>query len=256
MEIDERVNRIENEIKVLKNEVQAVLLDIRESYLNRENPFNPEVSAIPIQPAMATITTQQAVPPPAIKDQPLDQPPGGDHEDESSEIEKMDDDIVAARNQQKQPKAEDLGNEEEPAYEALDEGEEITQEEVKRVLQSDIQPVSSSKSRKTDGSSRPSVKVDLVTIAGLTQWVADTVKRLGHEKTETILDISEIVGLLTPELKNILFRFVDRNSEENNGSATIRDYIASLVELERLLGMNIKSDEMALLSIICQEAQP
>lgn len=79
-------------------------------------------------------------------------------------------------------------------------------------------------------------------------------QRLGREKTETILDVSEVVGLLTPEVRNILAKFIGRASGEYNGNATIRDYITSLVELERLLGMNIKSEEMALLSIICQEA--
>jgi len=45
MELQERVVKLEDEVKVLKNEVQTVLLDIRESYLNRENPFSPEVSS-------------------------------------------------------------------------------------------------------------------------------------------------------------------------------------------------------------------
>ena len=257
MEMDERVEKIENEIKILKNEVQAVLLDIRESYLNRENPFNPEVSAIPIQPTIAAFTAQQTAPPPSVKRGPADQAFGNEQEDGSPEIEELDDDLVSARKQQKRRKPEDLIDEEELADEdESDVNEEIAQEEVKRVSQFDIQPVSSSGVRKKDGSSRGSGKMNLVTIAGLTQWVTDTVKRLGREKTETILDISEIVGLLTPELKNILVRFIERTSDEYNGNATIRDYIASLVELEKLLGMNIKSDEMALLSIICQEAQP
>jgi len=258
MEMDERVNRIENEIKVLKNEVQAVLLDIRESYLNRENPFNPEVSAIPIQPAIASISTSQTVPPPLGGQIPVDRAPAREQEeDELPDIEEMNDNVVSARKQQKRQKVADLSEEEESTdQEELNMNDEIAQEEVKRVLQSDIRPVSSSRVRKTDGNSRGSGKTDLITIAGLTQWATDTAKRLGREKTETILDISEIVGLLTPELKNILTKFIDRTSDEYNGNPTIRDYIASLVELEKLLGMNIKSDEMALLSIICQEAQP
>ena len=44
MEISETVKRLDDEVKVIKNEIQAVLLDIREVYLNRENPFNPEVT--------------------------------------------------------------------------------------------------------------------------------------------------------------------------------------------------------------------
>jgi hypothetical protein len=47
---NEKITRLENEIKVLKNEVQAVLLDLRESYLNMENPFNAVAGPAAIQP--------------------------------------------------------------------------------------------------------------------------------------------------------------------------------------------------------------
>jgi len=38
METNEKLAQLENEIKVLKNEVQAVLLDLRDKYLEAENP--------------------------------------------------------------------------------------------------------------------------------------------------------------------------------------------------------------------------
>jgi len=255
MEIEDKVNQLEDEIKVLKNEVQAVLLDIRESYLNRENPFNPEVSAIPIAPAMVAITSQQLKQPPMDTKEPAAQAPGVDQEDETPGTGDIDKDVVSAKKREKRPEEEHLGDEGEPVgEEEFDDSERTAQEEVNRVSQSDAQRASRSGSGKNNGSFKGNGKVDLITIAGLTQWVTDTVQRLGREKTETILDISEVVGMLTPELKNILAKFSGRASGEYNGNATIRDYITSLVELERLLGMNIKSEEMALLSIICQEA--
>ena len=255
MEIDDRVNQLEDEIKVLKNEVQAVLLDIRESYLNRENPFNPEVSAIPIAPAVANVTAPQIQQPPIYVNAPPRRAPEVDREDERRETGETGDDVVPVKKQEKQTEQEHLDDEGEPVgKEEFDDSNETAQEEVNRVLQSNEQRASHSGSKKNSDSFRENGKVDLITVAGLTQWVTDAVQRLGREKTETILDISEVVGLLTPELKNILAKFVGRASGEYNHNATIRDYITSLVELERLLGMNIKSEEMALLSIICQEA--
>ena len=44
METSDKITQLENEIKVLKNEVQAVLLDIRENVLNAENPFTAQRS--------------------------------------------------------------------------------------------------------------------------------------------------------------------------------------------------------------------
>jgi hypothetical protein len=40
MDLNQRVKALEDEIKVLKTEVKVVLLDIREQYLNQQNPFS------------------------------------------------------------------------------------------------------------------------------------------------------------------------------------------------------------------------
>jgi len=42
MELNDRVEQLEHEMTILKNEIQAVLLDLRESYLARENPFEDQ----------------------------------------------------------------------------------------------------------------------------------------------------------------------------------------------------------------------
>ncbi len=245
----DRVNQLEDELKVLKNELQAVMLDIRESYLNRENPFTSDVSAIPIQPAIAAIVTAQPEPAPST----ANTKPAEDQQDELPGIEELEvDEVVSAVEEKKQPRAE------KPAVKRVSAGEEESdvREEVKEASRPNVQPVSQSQPKKTDNGSNGDGKVDLVTIAGLTQWAMDTVKRLGREKTETILEISEIAGLLTPEVKNVLTKFADRTLDDYDGNATTQDYIATLIELEKLLGRNNRSEEMALLSIICQEARP
>jgi len=49
MNDEQRIRVLEEELKVLKNEIKSVLLDLREQYLNIQNPFNtsmaPNVSA-------------------------------------------------------------------------------------------------------------------------------------------------------------------------------------------------------------------
>lgn len=250
----DRVNQLEDELKVLKNELQAVLLDIRESYLSRENPFTPDVSAIPIVPAIATVVAAQQGPPPSTGKKT----PGEDQQDELPNTEVPEaHEVVSAVEEKKQPGAEKPAVERESSgEEESDVGREAARVEVKEASRPNVQPVSQSQPRKSDNGSDGDGKVDLVTIAGLTQWAMDTVKRLGREKTETILEISEIAGLLTPEVKHVLTKFADRTSDDYDGSATTQDYITTLIELERLLGRNNRSEEMALLSIICQEARP
>ena len=40
MNEEQRIKLMEEELKILKNEVKTILLDIREQYLNIQNPFN------------------------------------------------------------------------------------------------------------------------------------------------------------------------------------------------------------------------
>jgi len=228
MDIKDKVAQLEDEIKVLKNEVQAVLLDIRESYLNRENPFNPD----------APVTVIQQV----TEEQPSTEVEPENSLEQSNESERGGDDSELNNDEP------ELANNREVAA-----SEEIAHKEVKRVGRSEKEPLAQSKARINKNTSGE--KIDLTTIAGLTQWVGDSVKKLGREKTEAILDISEMVGHVPPDLKKILVRFINRTPDESDGNPTTRDYIATLIQLESLLGMNSKSDELALLSILSQEVE-
>jgi hypothetical protein len=230
MELSDKVTQLEDEIKVLKNEVQAVLLDLRDSYLNRENPFSPAASPISVQPIV-------------INQQPSQPPPNA---------EEKADDVISGEEQENEPlEVEALADEPEPVYEPeLTASEETAREEVTRVWRPEIEPEARFKSGKTtDG---PGGKVDLATIARLSQWVAEAVKQLGSERTEAILDISEMMGHMAPELKAILVKFISPTPGGYSGRVTTRDYLASLIELEGLLGKDNKS-EVALLYILCQE---
>ena len=226
MELNDRVTQLEDEIKILKNEVQAVLLDLRESYLNHKNPFNPDMSPMNNQPIIInhqpSITTEES------------------------------DEMTPALNQESEPVGpEEPANEPELVYkQELTASEETAHEEVKGAWRPEIETEAHFKFKEaTDGTDG---KIDLATIAGLGQWVAEAVKRLGREKTETILDISEMMGHLAPELKNILVKFISHVPGEYSGKVTTRDYLASLMELGSLLGRDNKS-EVALLYILCQE---
>ncbi len=239
MELNDRITQLEDEIKILKNEVQAVLLDLRDSYLNRENPFTIEMAPIANQPVVinqpSPIAEEQ---PPIAEEKPDDMIPEEEPENELLGIEEL--------AHEPEPVCEP-----EPADEQeLTAGDETAREEVKRAWRPEIEPAAHFKPRETaDGSDG---KVDLATITGLAQWVAETVKRLGSERTEVILDISEMMGHVAPELKNILVKFISPVPDEYSGKVTTRDYLASLIELDSLLGKDNKSD-VALLYILCQE---
>jgi hypothetical protein len=242
MEISETVRQLDNDVKVIKKDIQAILLDIRETYLNRENPFNPEVATKIINSAIAEPLVDKNTTP--IKD----------NEDniESEKVDTLpgmsDDAELSLENQ-----PEEIN---EPEEESIDIRELAAEEEVnEEAWGPDIIPVSPDMASNGQNEHKSlKGKIDLSMIAEMSQWVNEAVRTLGYDKTESILDVAEIVGHMKPELKAILIKFAKRVPvQEISLSPSTRDFINLLVKLEGLLGMNNKSDEIGLLSIFCQE---
>ncbi len=254
MELNDRVTELEDEIKVLKNEVQAVLLDLRDTCLDRENPFNPNMSPMMSQPIIIN------QPPPIVEKEPEKE--AAEEAEDLIPEESEGNELARVEEPASEPElvyqgGEELANEPEPVYKAeavykqeLTAADETAPEEVKRAWRPEIGPGPSFKSREVTAGSNG--KVDLATIDGLAQWVAETVKRLGRDRTEAIIDISEMMGHMAPELKNVLVKFISPTEDGYSGKVTTRDYLASLIDLDSLLGRDNKS-ELAMLYILCQE---
>ncbi len=248
MELNDRVSQLEDEIKLLKNEVQAVLLDLRESYLNLENPFSqsgPPLVAQPViinQPPPAPVQEAPVAAPPPIPDPKIveespivtDQPPAME---------------------------EPVHRQEEPTYESEVASDVAAPKEVVRAWRPMVGPEPPDTGNGITGTgytqdgeadhSSPNARMDVATVASLADWTVSAVKHLGVERTRSILDISEMMDHLTPEVKGILEKIVSPVTGEYAGKPTTRDYLASLLELDVILGKESKS-ELALLSILCQ----
>jgi hypothetical protein len=216
MELTDKVSQLENEIKVLKNEVQAVLLDLRESCLNFENPFNTQVSsAVAGQPISVNLQSPENQPEP--KD---------------------------TRN--KAGKRVELVEEVKPA---ADEPEPVTARE--EVTGAEGLKIDTSFKSAGPINSR-SAKVDITTIAALTAWVSESTRQLGRERTEAVLDMSEVLGYLSRDLKAILQKLIYLAPEGHYEDVPTREYLNSLLKIASLLGADNKS-EAALLSILSEE---
>jgi hypothetical protein len=242
MEISETVKRLDDEVKVIKNEIQAVLLDIREVYLNRENPFNPEV----VTPVITQTTADPLV---GVS-------PETSKTDKTSALDKEEDDTLPEMAEEEPSVTNQSEEKNEPEEEKMDTQEETAQEGVNEgAWGPENIPVSADMSSNGhNGHNGSNGKIDLSMIAEMNQWVNESVRTLGYDKTESILDVAEIVGHMKPELKAILIKFAKRVPvQEITLSPSTRDFINLLVKLEGLLGMNSKSDEIGLLSIFCQE---
>ena len=246
MELNEKVTQLEDEIKILKNEVQAVLLDLRESYLNLENPVSREVPPLPEQHIVVSApATQQPQP---TGNGPHEAGPEGLAGSEPSVADEPTHTPEPATEQQPRPEP-GLKSEPEPVSgPVVVATDETAHEEVMRAWR----PAKEFEMKfESGGNGGHNGQIDLATISSLADWVADVVKRLGSERAQSILDISEMVGFLDLELKDVLTRFIYATPGEYEGKVTTRDYLTSLKELDSILGKATKF-EIALLSILCQ----
>ena len=90
---------------------------------------------------------------------------------------------------------------------------------------------------------------DLVAYAGLACWVEDSTRRLGKERTQAMLEISEAAGFLPPEMKEILSRLTNMELTEHSYKPTARDYFDSLVKLSTVFGNNNENNAALLLML-------
>lgn len=229
MDLNSKVTQLEDEIKVLKKEVQAVLLDLRENMLNRENPFSP-------QPAFAAV--------PAIA---ISQSLSPAEEKKSPQTEVSAEAPSATEEAELPPAITGAFQADEPV-EFPDKKETAAgpAENDQLVLAWKPDDDSRKEGCAAETKNAPGGKHDrdiLETVTGLVGWVESSVARLGVERTQAILDISEMMGSLSTEMKNILVKFI-RPGPEPQGKVAFKDYMASLIELAGLLGTKNDPDNV------------
>ena len=90
--------------------------------------------------------------------------------------------------------------------------------------------------------------VALDTLTGLIKWVEETSAQLGPERTQTILDISEMMGHIPAQLKLTLEKFIppDVSGPAVEEKVPTRTYLSALKELAKLLGKDNAADFVVL----------
>jgi hypothetical protein len=298
MNEEQRIKLVEEELKILKNEVKTILLDIREQYLNIQNPFNlsmvpntgiPPAGASPEQreratevppddlscnnenislsPAMdfgdsglsfgkpfADLSSRAEIEQPglpgpsSLNDIPCPGPsagPGSFNESDSDDSSVEEEDKPVKHKGTRGKKKTNVNAEIDTVFDDEDERNEL--EELigaKTALPKN--------GRKKGGTLLMSgTRADLVVIAGLTQWVDQAAGKLGKDRTEALVEMSTAMGRIPENIKDVLIRMIRISRYESTSiqSPTATDYLATLAQLESLMGGEQIQDN-ALLSIL------
>jgi len=296
MNEEQRIKLMEEELKILKNEVKTILLDIREQYLNIQNPFNfnmvpntgtppaganpeqkdkePEVPAEEFElagehtmtPSMDTADTglsfgrpfadtsakaeseRPGLPGPAYFINGLQ---GAGPSAGPGPSAEMQSDVVAEEEDEPPHKTKATGRKKGKNVLEVEPEPEGDETDVEDILVNAKQVGPKNGRKKSPSILISGTRADLVVIAGLTQWVDQATGKLGKDRTEALVEMSTAMGRIPENIKDVLIRMVRISRYESNSvqSPTATDYLATLAQLESLMGGEQIQDN-ALLSIL------
>jgi hypothetical protein len=81
------------------------------------------------------------------------------------------------------------------------------------------------------GAQDPLREIDVIPISGLARWAEETIGRLGQERTEAVLALSDVMGYLPPDIRHILFNLVKAEPGRNASNIAARDYLDLLARI-------------------------
>lgn len=244
MKIENRVEALEVELKILKNEIQSTLLEIREQVLNHyypelraEEPSRAAATPVrrseirpnngPQRPAqgMSVVGNNQSVTTPPFSDiflqdvgdddldEPVDEDRGGHSHYVMGHVSLADDDLA--------------DEEDEPVLPALSGAK--------------LRVVAPHPAKRTPAIAAAKVagpKANRRAFAALAGWVGSSVAKVGKERTLQVVETYAISnGGLAPEIKSTIIQLATLAQDDGpSGPVSNQEMLGLLVQLDEILG--------------------
>ncbi len=207
-QLESRVAALEDEGKIVKGEVKQILTEIRSAILVRDNPFEAETPSsfnrAPSAPATTVVQLMAAPEPIALHELEPDPP---------TPI------LATAPEQPKRPQ---------PIEPQADEPESKTMPLNEPIMLRPTAPAPIPEAR-------PQPQWSLLTIAGLSAWAEDAMRRVGSLRLEILLDLCQAAGHLTPEARTALARVTEMDIAEPDGVPSSNETVVILRQLDALV---------------------
>ncbi|HII01847.1 TPA: hypothetical protein HA351_09465 [Methanosarcinaceae archaeon] len=272
MEIEDRVATLETEFKIIKGEIKALLLDVRETVNDMENPFRSPGQAIGNMGGMNE-RFAEAKDFPAIENPLIKEIPAVD--DIEDKIEKENEEVSGAKAlpieekftaaEVKKFRLEDPDDEkpesqleiqemqdkipkipQEPAWKVpeIAKGPELQEEKAEKAKPKEAPP-EVPKITMENG-------INTYTLVELMRWTDYTLSTIGRKKLEEVLDLYALTGYLPDKVKDVILNIAKlstANMAEDN-QVTMTDNITVVSQLHEILspedsGRKIHSKEIS-----------
>ena len=98
--------------------------------------------------------------------------------------------------------------------------------------------------------------LDLMTLAGLTQWCARAIRNIGRENFETLVQVSLMTGRLSEDTGKILLALVPLFEGTSEEAVSAKEVVALMLQLDGLLSTDNKADARMLPFLFMEEMDP
>ncbi|ADB58438.1 hypothetical protein [Archaeoglobus profundus] len=229
---ESKIAKLEKEVETLKGSIKKLLMDIRETMNNLENPFqslqnlaeviNRAPSSQPPQQVQVIPTPPPETPKPELKEEKKEEEKREEIEEKKEEVEE---------------KAE------EP-----EEVEDFVKEEVDNVFQvPELKPKKKVREVMPKGVGK---RMNIVTLYNMMVWVRRMLEKYDMNTIRDILDLFESAGYISTELKEFTGKIVDIVGVIGDG---FDELLIDLYKLHKTVNPNDKSMDSELLKILLEK---
>ncbi|WP_456469430.1 hypothetical protein [Archaeoglobus sp.] len=237
---ESRIDKLEKELDVLKGSVKRLLLDLRETLNNLENPFqNLQNLAEGALSTMQQPQPQIQVIPAAIPEpeKSLEEEGEGEEKEEEESLEDVPEDEVA--------RCEESIGEVMPKEEGDSLQPQVGVYEIERKERAEPKPGVEERWQKPE----MFTKYDIVTLFNLMEWVKGMLEKYSIDSLKIMLEVFEAAGYITEEAKDFVAKLAELIAL-NDG---FEDMLLELYRLHKLMNPQDTSMDSKLLNLILEK---
>ncbi len=231
-----KLSKIEKELDVLKGSIKRLLMDIRETLNNLENPFQN------LQGLAESISIPQQQQPQQVQIIPPPPPEPEEGKENGGEEKKEENKIEENRKDEENVAGEDVMFNAHPVSEQKLEGV------VEKVGDPDMMPevVVEEKQHQRSIAKQMITKYDILTLFDIMAWVKGMLEKYSIDSIKLMLEIFESAGYISSEAKDFVAKVADLIIM-NDG---FEDMLLELYKLHKIMNPNDTSMDSKLLSLI------
>ena len=214
MELNERINALDGELKLVKAEIKTVLIDLRETMNNYENPF---------------VNVEQLG---KVKDKEREV-----IKEEKEEESRIREERIPVKQEEEEP-AFKPEPEYVPEYEPEYEPEVAPAPRSRSVAKTDTDRARMDKVEKAQFKVKGTEKkIDIFTLTQLMKWADNSLADIGKDKLNEVIALYNITGRLPAEMKGLITKIEDLSEVNHVDKEQIemKDCILAIYQLDRIV---------------------